>query len=574
MPEKAITKKLQTPKSGTELSITEARHYLARLRFQLRPELRQVVLWGVFSQLLSVLYLVALAWLLSQWSAKTLLVEASLTYGLAVLALLGVRGLATRRFDQSAERVILRSQQQASQSLFKHWRCRVGARVASEEVSLLHDAIPMLGPYYGRFVPQLWLAAIVPVTILVIAFSLDWIAALFLLLSAPLIPLFMALVGMGAERLNAQHFDSVQRLSGLFIDRIRNVVGLRLFERTDRAIAQIDKASALTKALNMRTLRVAFLSSAVLEFFSAVAIAAVAIYVGFALLGYYSWGPASEMSWFVGLLLLMLAPEFFQPLRTLAGAYHDRAAALAAAGRLAVAQSSPLLTSSALQRDERMQWHERDSSDATNNHAQLALDDLVVGYDKNLSSPLTRIFEGGGIVCIQGASGSGKSTLLKTLAGLLPPRSGAVLFNQSEVDTIAISYLAQQPFFQTDTLRNNLRLMAPAASDEQMLQAMTTMGLADFIETLPEGLDTLIGPNHFGFSGGESRRVALARIALSNSPLVLLDEPTAGLDAYSAAAVLRAIQRLQCPTRIIVIASHDLQCHDISTEQVTLGGEG
>ncbi len=164
-------------------------------------------------------------------------------------------------------------------------------------------------------------------------FWLDWLAGIFLVLSAPLIPLFMALVGMGAEKLNQQHFETVSRLSGQFLDKVRGLTTLQLFGQTEAASRTLEARSDQYRKITMKTLKVAFLSSAVLEFFASVAIAVLAIYIGFGLLGYIEFGPSDELTLFSGLLILLLAPpEFFQPLRTLSQHYHDRAAALGGAG--------------------------------------------------------------------------------------------------------------------------------------------------------------------------------------------------------------------------------------------------
>src|SRR5690554_5359796 len=256
-----------------------------------------VTLWGLIQGIATIAYIVLLAWLISStiggsnhWTQLTPLL------GAVLLALL-VRALSFYGQEKSALKVNAKAERIALSWLTQGWESAAGYSVATEQASLVGEPLQALGPYFSRFRPQLLLAVAQPLIILIVVFSLDWIAGLFLLASAPLIPLFMALVGMGAERVNQQHFALMRRISGLFIDRLRNLTVLKLFNQTEQAKDEVRRASEKSQELNMKTLRVAFLSSAVLEFFSAVAIAAVAIYVGFALLGYYEIRPASRMTW-------------------------------------------------------------------------------------------------------------------------------------------------------------------------------------------------------------------------------------------------------------------------------------
>lgn len=290
-----------------------------------------------------------LAWL--AWIISRLLVDgaelASLSRAfLAIVSLLLVRALAQWGQEVAGQQASLRIRHAVRRELLAHLAAlgpvRAGERHSASLASQLVEQVEALDGYFARFLPQLRLAVAIPLLILAVVFWLDWLAALFLLLSAPLIPLFMALVGMGAERLNRDQFAAVSRLAGHFLDRVRGIATLQLFHRTREATADVHLAADHYRRLSMRTLRVAFLSSAVLEFFASVAIAVVAIYVGFGLLGYIDYGPSEALTLFSGLLVLLLAPEFFQPLRTLAQHYHDRAAALGAAdGLLAFLNETP-----------------------------------------------------------------------------------------------------------------------------------------------------------------------------------------------------------------------------------------
>ncbi|UEX78275.1 thiol reductant ABC exporter subunit CydD [Sediminicurvatus halobius] len=407
--------------------------------------------------------------------------------------------------------------------------------------SRLTEQVDALDGYFSRYRPQMTVAVVVPLAILAAAFSQDWLAALFLLLSAPLIPLFMALVGLGAERLNRDQFESLARLSGHFLDRLRGLATLRLLGRAGDAAAEVHAASDAYRERSMRVLRVAFLSSAVLEFFASVAIAVVAIYVGFALLGYIEFGPAPEVTLFSGLFVLLLAPEFFQPLRALAQHYHDRAAALGAVEALMALEATPEPPPRAPEVARR--W-------------VLEAEDLVLerpGRGAILRVRRLQVPAGERLV-VSGPSGSGKTSLLLALAGLLPPSAGTVRHGRPEAP---VGWLGAPPFLAEASLRENIRLGAPDADEAAIARAADLAGVSEFAARLPDGLDAVIGERGAGLSGGEAQRVALARALVSPAPLLLLDEPTAALDADTEAVVLSGLQRLADEGRALVIASHD-----------------
>ncbi|WGI23746.1 thiol reductant ABC exporter subunit CydD [Halomonas alkaliantarctica] len=404
------------------------------------------------------------------------------------------------------------------------------------------EHIEALEGYFARFYPQLRITLCLPLLILAVAGWLDYLVALFLLLSAPLIPLFMALVGMGAERLNRDQFVAVSRLSAHFIDRVRGMTTLQLFGRTSAAQQDVWYATDGYRRLSMRTLRLAFLSSAVLEFFSSVAIAVVAMYVGFGLLGYIEYGPSTSLTLFSGLAVLLLAPEFFQPLRTLSQHYHDRAAALGAAESVVNILNQPSLMS------EQRYLTPLSASSA------IELTAACVAYPSRgqVIGPIDLTVLHGEVVALSGTSGSGKSTLLALLAGFIAPSAGEYR-RQAESH---FAWLDQQPCLLHGSLIDNLRLAAPAATREEMLAALQRAGFGPLLTQLPEGLDTLIGERGVGLSGGQAQRLALARVYLSNAPLVLLDEPTASLDQETEQFVMAALLELAQEGRTLVIATH------------------
>lgn len=405
------------------------------------------------------------------------------------------------------------------------------------------EHIDALEGYFSRFYPQMIITLLLPLLILVVAAGwLDYLVALFLLLSAPLIPLFMALVGMGAERLNRDQFVAVSRLSAHFIDRVRGMTTLQLFGRTSAAQQDVWYATDEYRRLSMRTLRLAFLSSAVLEFFASVAIAVVAMYVGFGLLGYIEYGPSSSLTLFSGLAVLLLAPEFFQPLRTLSQHYHDRAAALGAAESVVNILNEPAL----------IRRHNEVAPLSASSIIELAATCVAYPGRGQVIGPIDLAIQKSEVVVISGASGSGKSTLLALLAGFIAPSSGVCRRQENS----HYAWLDQQPSLLHGSLIDNLRLVAPQASLNQMEAALYRAGFGPLLKQLPDGLDTLIGERGVGLSGGQAQRLALARVYLSNAPLVLLDEPTASLDQATEQFVMAALLELVQEGRTLVVATH------------------
>lgn len=410
------------------------------------------------------------------------------------------------------------------------------------------EQVDAVDGYFARYRPQLVIAVAIPAAILITAFTQDWIVALLLLAAAPLIPIFMAIVGMGAEQLNRQQFETVTRLAGHFLDRVRGLSTLRLFGRADAAVNEVHAVADEYRQRTMRTLRVAFLSSAVLEFFASVAIATVAIYVGFGLLGYIEFGNATDLTLFSGLFVLLLAPEYFQPLRTLAQHYHDRAAALGAAEGLRELLERP--APAAVPENERA---------AGERNGIIEIEGLTFAHtDREAVIRDAALHVGAGErIAVVGPSGCGKSTLLQLLAGFIAPETGSITIDGHAPGTAGpVAWIGQRPFLIPGTIRANIALARPEATRDEIELAADRASVTAFAAELPEGLDTPLGEGGQGLSGGQGQRVALARAFLAPAPLILLDEPTAHLDASAEAAVLGALRELSATGRTLVIASH------------------
>lgn len=522
------------------------RRWLASHAASQRGWLGLAAVAGVAVGALTIAQMALLAWIVSRLLVAGVPLASLSGSFLALVAVLVARALCQWGQETAGQEASLRIRQAIRAELLDHLAAmgpvRVGARHTAGLASQLVEQVEALDGYFARFLPQLRLCVAVPLLILIVVLWLDWLAALFLLLAAPLIPLFMALVGMGAERLNRDQFAAVSRLAGHFLDRVRGIATLQLFDRTREATAEVHAAAERYRRLSMRTLRLAFLSSAVLEFFASVAIAVVAIYVGFGLLGYIEFGPAQELTLFSGLLVLLLAPEFFQPLRSLAQHYHDRAAALGAADGMLALLGEPVRSPAAAQ------------------PRPLPADRLVMLEGVSLShpgrgrvlGPLSVGVAPGETLVVTGPSGAGKSALLQLLAGFVSPDEGERLGQAG----LSIAWMDQRPLLIHGSLADNLRLAAPEASDAELLRVVERAGLAELVAVLPAGIDTQLGERGVGLSGGQAQRLALARVFLSRADLVLLDEPTASLDDTTEARVIESLSRLAEEGGTLVIATH------------------
>ncbi|WP_051906383.1 thiol reductant ABC exporter subunit CydD [Methylomarinum vadi] len=401
--------------------------------------------------------------------------------------------------------------------------------------------------YFSRYVPQKTIAAIVPVLILLAIFLVNWVVGVIFLVTGPLVPLFMALIGMGAAAASRNQFQEMAWMGGYFLDRLQGLTTLKLFGQADNELQRIGRVADSFKTKTMAVLRIAFLSSAVLEFFSAVAVALVAVYVGLGLLGLIHFGPASDISLQQALFALLLAPEFFQPLRQLAANYHDRAAALGAA-------------------DHILQVLDRNAGgQEVPNYRESAYCLELIGASKYYGrrlvlSPIDLRVACGEKVALVGETGAGKSTLLNLLLGFEQPSAGQVLINGGratrEHAARQISWLGQRSAIFHGSIADNIRLFDPEIAWQAVESAARAAGVMEFASTLPQGLGTLIGEQGYGLSGGQVQRIALARALLKNAPIVLLDEPTANLDRATKLRLLDSIERL-FKDKTVIIASHD-----------------
>ena len=418
----------------------------------------------------------------------------------------------------------------------------------------LIEQVDLLDPYYARYLPQTTVALLVPGAILLAVMATDWLAGSLLLLAAPLIPGFMIIIGIGAAQVSRQQQDALGRLSGLFFDRLQGLDTIKRFGAEIREANRLAEFSEQFRVRTMQVLRIAFLSSAVLEFFSAVAIATLAIYIGLGLLDMIDFGAATSLTLFKGLFILLLAPEFFTPLRTLAQHWHDRAGALAAAGALRELLAAPVGRAEPAQPSPNLPTAPCSIRLKALGHGFPERPEVLRGIDLSV--------EPGEKLLISGSSGGGKSTLLGLLAGFAEPAQGQILvdgidltqFSRSQLASLR-AYLGQQTFLLPASIADNIRFGAEDSDDRAVEHAADLAGVSQFARQLQAGLDTPLGQDGLGVSGGQARRIALARALLQPRPLLLLDEPTASLDEDTEQAFWVALSRALAETPMTVICT-------------------
>jgi ATP-binding cassette subfamily C protein CydD len=419
---------------------------------------------------------------------------------------------------------------------------------SAAQATAILDEVERIGAYAERYQPACVAAVLAPIVLLAAVFLVSWPVGVVLVLCAPLPPVNLSIVGMGTASVARRHAEELRYLSGYFLDRLRGLATLRALSAERTELARVRATSERLGQSAMAVLRVAFVSAAVLDAIVTVAVAMIAIYVGLTLLGYVDVpGLPSHMSLRSGLFVLMVTPLYFQPVRALAAAYHERADALAAIEGL-----QPLLAHAGPGPAPRRPLR----------HAPaIVVSELTVSFREQEAPALRGLslsIEPGELIGVAGASGAGKSTLLRVLAGDIDPTSGRARVDGAApggLDRTAICWLGQRPYLFPGTIEDNIILGRTGHSEAALLRAARDAGLGELLDRLPQGLGTPVGDGGWGFSGGEIQRLALARTLLTGMRLMLLDEPTAHLDALTESRIIAVICRAARGATTL-IASH------------------
>ncbi|MCX4982159.1 thiol reductant ABC exporter subunit CydD [Streptomyces sp. NBC_00572] len=416
---------------------------------------------------------------------------------------------------------------------------------AGSLIALATRGVDALDDYFARYLPQLGLAVVVPVAVLARIVTEDWVSAAIIVVTLPLIPVFMILIGWYTQARMDRQWKLLSRLSGHFLDVVAGLPTLKIF---GRAKAQAESIRAITseyRRATMRTLRIAFLSSFALELLATLSVALVAVTIGMRLVH-------GELDLYTGLVILILAPEAYLPLRQVGAQFHAAAEGLAAAEEMFDVLEEPV----------------RDGGGAgagVPGSVRLELEGVTVRHAGRAEPSLDAMsltVEPGETVALIGPSGAGKSTLLDVVLGFAAPEeSGSVRVGGEPLASLdleawrsRIAWVPQRPYLFAGTVAENVRLARPDASDEAVREALRDAGADGFVAGLPQGLDTPLGEDGAGLSAGQRQRLALARGFLADRPLLLLDEPTAALDGETEAGVVDAVRRLAAGRTVLLVA--------------------
>ncbi|MDE8654050.1 ATP-binding cassette domain-containing protein [Novosphingobium album (ex Liu et al. 2023)] len=441
----------------------------------------------------------------------------------------------------------------AAQAVADGWRARLlrqflGGRIArpltaGESATYAIDHVRAIEEHGARFQPARLHAALGPIAVIGLVAPASWVSALILLATFVPFLLGMILAGSAARHASERQLAALSALSGLFVDRIRHLPLIRHFAAEERVSRQVAGATREVAARTVAVLRAAFVSNAVLEFFAAIAVALVAVYCGFSLLGLLPFAPPETLTLAPAFFALAMAPEFYLPMRRLAAAYHEKQMGEAALGAIAAVLPP------------------EDDAAAPATAARftgLAVRDLALAWPGLAIGPLTFAMSESDFVVLTGPTGSGKTSTLAAIAGQIALAGGSVRDAAGgRIAPESIAWAAQRCLLLPGTLAHNIAIAAPKAAPEAIADVARRVGLGPMLERRG-GLDLAIDHRGSGLSGGERRRIGLARAILSGRPLLLCDEPTADLDAVSAAgivALLRDLARERC----LLVATHDPQ---------------
>ena len=440
--------------------------------------------------------------------------------------------------------------------------------------SVIEQADALQG-YVSRFYLQRLIIITTPIVLLIATASQSLMAAMILLLTAPLVPIFMILIGHATARKSREQFAAMARLSGCFLDWLRGTATLQRLQAVDMARDDIELASDAYRKHTMSVLKIAFLNTAALELLGALSIALIAVYLGFGLIGILPWQKnVVPVAYQAALFILLLAPEFYAPLRQLGADYHVKAQAEGAIERLL-----PILEFNCIHTTEDSQLFTLTAS------PKLTFYDVSVKANERIRlAPLSFSVNHGESVAIIGESGSGKSTLLQILLGFCRYQ-GDIKVNGQDFANInheqfrtQIAYLSQQTMLLPMSIADNLRLVNADVTDNELWQVLAKVGLKGLIERLPNGLATMLGERGSGLSGGQQRRLAIAQLLLQNSYFWLLDEPTEHLDLDTKTEINTLLQQVT-QGKTVLWVTHDphtltwLDKHIQLTPQHTLGGQ-
>ena len=546
-------------------------------------EARTVRLWlaltvglGVLGGIATVLQARTLSRIVSQvfLQSRTLLGVGTLLVALLIIAV--TRAGLIWAGEVTAHRVASQVKRDLRAKFFSHvlslGPAYARAERSGELVNTAVEGIESLDAFFSQYLPQLALTVLVPITFLVLVFPLDVLSGLVLLLTAPIIPVFMLLIGSLADSLTRKQWETLSRMSAHFLDVLQGLTTLKLFGRAKEQVQVIAEISDRFRDTTLGVLRVAFLSALVQEMVATISTAIVAVEIGLRLL-------YGRMSFEQALFILILAPEFYLPFRLLGTRFHASVSGVTAARRIFEVLETPRQGEG-----ERGREGDKESkiSWSPGRLVSLSLTDVYYAYDDGQRPALNGVsftIEQGQRVALVGPSGAGKSTVAQLLLRFIEPQRGEIRVNGTRLSEVPasewrrqVAWVSQNPYLFNMSVADNIRLARPHAGMDEIVRVAQLAHAHEFVEALPQGYDAVIGERGARLSGGQAQRIALARAFLKDAPLLILDEATSNLDPETEALLQEATERLMQGRMTLVIA------HRLSTvyraDKIVVMGSG
>jgi ATP-binding cassette subfamily C protein CydD len=549
--------------SNSENGKAAARAWLRQEQQAGRRTARPVLVLGLLQTALAAGQAWCAAMVLAQALGRQTGSVAALLAGFAVLALLrAALAVATERAAFAAGAAARRRlRTDALTRLLHAGPAMLRQRHSGDLTAIVVDRIEALDGLFSRWVPAAALAVLGPALILLVVLWADPWAALILLGCGLLAPVAMAAAGIGAAAASRRQFIAMARLQARFLDRVRGIATIVLYGRTSDEARALAAAADELRGRTMRVLRVAFLSSAGLDLAAALGLVVLAIRYGLALAAHHLAQPG------LALFVLLLTAEFFAPLRAFALAYQDKLHATGAAEALLDLPPLPEPVPARPIRTVAAQG------------VTVAFENVTLTWDPARGPALDGLsfrVPAGETLVLAGPSGSGKSSVIEILLGFVQPDGGRVTINGADITDLVpqalsrlTAWIGQRPVLFAGTIRDNIRFARPEATDDEVADAARAARVDSFADTLPNGLDTVVGEGGYGLSGGQAQRVAIARAYLKNAPMLLLDEPTAHLDPATESEVLDSLRRLALG-RTVILASHSAAAHGFGGRRLDL----
>lgn len=535
-----MTETVQTPYTQKQLN-----GWLKGQRGAANGQLSKAIALGSINGLLMIGQMALLAWIINQLIFAEQALSSLTPYLCGLLGLILLRALMGYGADRYSRRAAMQIKHSIRQQLLQHlfllgpgYTRQQGAGKLSQ---LLHQGVDSLEDYFAGYLPVIAYCSVIPLAILVAVFPMDWKSGLVMMLTAPMVPMFMIMIGHRAQRLNQEHWAKLLRMSSHFLDIIQGLTQLKLFNASRQEIEAVKRISKSYGDQTMSILKVAFLSSFALEFLASVAIALVAVTLGFRL--YYG-----TVDYMLALWILLLAPEFYLPFRQLGAQYHAKMAGVTAATDMLTLLQQPL--------------QQTDSTEQFNGPFTINLNNVNYAYPgrKQTLTDINLSLSDHGLYAFIGESGAGKSTLIDLILGFISPQQGELKINNTILSSDNrdswlqhCGWIAQQGHIFYGSLGFNVALTQDY-DEARVMQALTQAGLADFVSQLPKKLDAQIGETGVGISGGQAQRLALARAFYHQPSVLILDEPSSHLDKDTEAIVSQAIRDYAEDHLVIVIA--------------------